>query len=273
MTDSPAVTPARDAVGAAVRLLPADAAGIARVVIENHGKLNAMSLSMWEDLRRVFESLQHDESPTRVVVIEGADGQFVAGGDIEEFPRFRFDPAQLAAFHEDVVAPALRAVYDCDLPLVAAIRGACVGGGLEIAACCDLRLAEANARFGVPIARLGFPMAPSEVEIVSRAIGATLLRELLIEARLLDAHEAERRGLVTRVLPDAGALATEVARVATSIAGLSPQAMRLNKRVLREFAGWADRPVGPRHAHYAYADSDEHREGLQAFLEKRPAKF
>ncbi len=268
-----------------VRLNPAGASGIARVEIANPGKLNAMSLAMWDELRAVFEQVQAaalaaDGAPEgapgtapRVVVIAGAAGDFVAGGDIEEFPRFRFDPAQLARFHEDVVAPALRAVADCDVPVIACIEGACVGGGLEIAACCDLRLCSSEARFGVPIARLGFPMAPAEVEIVSRAIGATLLRELLIEARLLDAAEAERRGIVTRVLPSSGALAAEVDRVATSIASLSPQAMRLNKRVLREFAGWADRPAGPRDAHFAYADTHEHREGLNAFLEKRPARF
>jgi len=256
-----------------VRLSPTDADGIAHVEISNPGKLNAMSIAMWEDLREIFEGLQRHEPPPRVVVISGAGGDFVAGGDIEEFPQFRFDPARLARFHEEVVATALRAVLDCDVPLVARIAGACVGGGLEIAACCDLRLCEATSRFGVPIARLGFPMAPGEVEIVSRAIGPALLRELLIEARLLDAAEAQRRGLVTRVLPTIAALDDEVGRVVSSIASLSPQAMRLNKRVLREFAGWADRPAGPRDAHFAYADSDEHREGLQAFLEKRPAKF
>jgi enoyl-CoA hydratase/carnithine racemase len=273
MTD---VSTPEAATSAHVRLLGIDAAGVARVQISNPGKLNAMSLSMWSDLRTIFEGLQagaEAEGGARVVIIDGADDDFVAGGDIEEFPRFRFDPAQLARFHEDIVAPALHALYGCDVPVIARIRGACVGGGLEIAACCDLRFCDAASRFGVPIARLGFPMAPAEVEIVSRAIGPTLLRELLVEARLLEAAEAERRGLVTRVLPSAAALSQEVARVAASIAALSPQAMRLNKRVLREFAGWADRPAGPRHAHFAYADSAEHREGLQAFLEKRPAKF
>lgn len=273
MTSAAAPAP-NDPATAGIRLQPPDASGVARIEIRNPGKLNAMNIAMWEQLRALFDGLQRDEaSAPRVIVVTGAGNDFVAGGDIEEFPQFRFDPAQLARFHEDVVAPALRAMLDCDIPLVARIEGACVGGGLEIAACCDLRLCAAGARFGVPIARLGFPMAPAEVEIVSRALGPTLLRELLIEARLLDAYEALRRGVVTRVLPDAPALDVDVARVATTIASLSSQAMRLNKRVLREFAGWADRPAGPRHAHFAYADSEEHREGLQAFLEKRPARF
>jgi len=255
-----------------IRLEPADAAGIATLRIANPGKMNALSLAMWRELRAVFDSLQHADEPPRVIVVRGADREFVAGADIEEFPQFRFEPESLAAYHEDIVAPALHAMLDCDLPLIAHIEGACIGGGLEIAACCDLRLCEPNSRFGVPIARLGFPMAPAEVEIVSHIVGQTLLRELLIEARLMGAAEAHQRGVVTRVV-DVDQLEDEVRRVATHIAGLSPQAMRLNKRVLRAFARPTFSEPADRAAHYAYADSEEHREGLTAFIEKRPAKF
>jgi len=255
-----------------IRLTPADAAGIARVTIANPGKLNALTLAMWAELRAVFELLQADPAPARVVVLRGAGGSFVAGADIEQFPQFRFAPATLARYHEELVAPALRAMLACDIPLVAHIEGACVGGGLEIAACCDLRLCEPASRFGVPIARLGFPMAPAEVEIVSHIIGQTLLRELLIEARLMGAAEAHERGIVTRVV-DADRLDDEVRRVAHNIAALSPQAMRLNKRVLRAFARPSFSSPAERAAHYQYADSDEHREGLSAFIEKRPAQF
>ncbi len=255
-----------------IRLEPADAAGIATLRISNPGKMNALNLGMWRELRAVFDSVQHADEPPRVIVVRGAGREFVAGADIEEFPQFRFEPESLAAYHEDVVAPALHAMLDCDLPLIAHIEGACIGGGLEIAACCDLRLCEPESRFGVPIARLGFPMAPAEVEIVSHIVGQTLLRELLIGARLLGAAEAHARGVVTRVVA-ADALEAEVRRVAENIAGLSPQAMRLNKRVLRAFARPTFSEPEDRAAHYAYADSDEHREGLNAFIEKRPAKF
>jgi enoyl-CoA hydratase len=255
-----------------IRLEPTDGQGIATLRIANPGKMNALSLGMWRELRTVFDAVQHSESAPRVIVVRGADREFVAGADIEEFPQFRFEPESLAAYHEDIVAPALHAMLDCDVPLIAHIEGACIGGGLEIAACCDLRLCEPTSRFGVPIARLGFPMAPAEVEIVSHIIGQTLLRELLIEARLMGAVEAHERGVVTRVV-DADHLDDEVRRVATNIAALSPQAMRLNKRVLRAFARPTFSQPEDRAAHYQYADSDEHREGLQAFMEKRPAKF
>ena len=255
-----------------ILLEPADADGIATLRISNPGKLNALSLAMWRELRAVFEGLRVAEAPPRVVVVRGAGGEFVAGADIEEFPQFRFDPDSLATYHEDVVAPALHAMLECDIPLIAHIEGACIGGGLEIAACCDLRLCEPASRFGVPIARLGFPMAPAEVEIVAHIIGLTLLRELLIEARLLGAAEAHERGIVSRVIA-ADTLEGEVQRTARHIARLSPQAMRLNKQMLRKFARPAFSTPEARLPHYAYADSEEHREGLQAFIEKRPAKF
>lgn len=255
-----------------IRLEATDASGVATLRISNPGKMNALSLAMWRELRAVFDAVQHSDTPPRVIVVRGADREFVAGADIEEFPQFRFEPESLAAYHEDIVAPALHAMLDCDVPLIAHIEGACIGGGLEIAACCDLRLCEPGSRFGVPIARLGFPMAPAEVEIVSHIVGQTLLRELLIEARLMGAAEAHERGVVTRVV-DVDKLEDEVRRVATHIASLSAQAMRLNKRVLRAFARPTFSQPADRAAHYAYADSDEHREGLNAFIEKRPAKF
>ena len=255
-----------------IRLSDADAQGVATLLISNPGKMNALSLGMWRELRAVFDAIQHSDAPPRVVVVRGAGREFVAGADIEEFPQFRFEPESLAAYHEDIVAPALHAMLDCDVPLVAHIEGACIGGGLEIAACCDLRLCEPESRFGVPIARLGFPMAPAEVEIVSHIVGQTLLREMLIEARLLGAAEAHERGVVTRVVAADG-LEDEVRRVALSIAALSPQAMQLNKRVLRAFARPTFSEASDRATHYDYADSDEHREGLKAFIEKRPAKF
>jgi enoyl-CoA hydratase/carnithine racemase len=258
-----------------VRLDPADAQGIARLTLSHPGKLNALNVPMWRELQAHVQGLTAPGAhPPRAVIVCGEGGTFVAGGDIEEFPQFRFNAETLAAFHEEVVAPALQALLDCEVPLIAQIEGACVGGGLEIAACCDLRLCGAGSRFGVPIARLGFPMAPLEIEIVARVIGETCLRELLLEARVLDAQEARARGLVTRIVPDAE-VAAEALATARRIAALSPQAMRLNKRALRRFAavGLPASTRAERDPHYAYAPSDEHREGLAAFNEKRPARF
>jgi enoyl-CoA hydratase len=246
-------------------------AAIAEVVLHNPGKLNAMSVAMWQALRQTFEHL-HQSPDVRVIVVRGAHGQFASGGDIEEFPWFRFQADTLAHFHEQVVLPALQAMLDCDLPVIAHIEGACVGGGLEIAACCDLRLAARSSRFGIPIARLGFPLAPAELEIVQRVVGATVLRELLIEARVLDADNALARGLVTRVRGD-DELAAHVIETAQHIATLSPQALRLNKQALRALGQPPFSSADDRERCYAYADSAEHREGLAAFNERRAARF
>lgn len=249
----------------------ADAQGIARITLSNPGKLNALSAAMWRALREAVATLAGDAA-TRVVIVAGEGGHFASGGDIEEFPAFRFDTATLARFHEDDVLPALLALRHCELPLVAAIEGACIGGGLEIAACCDIRIAGSSARFGVPIAKLGFPMAPAELEIVSAVVGPTVLRELLIEARVLSAQEALARGLLTRVVADAD-VQQEALHSAERIAQLSPQALRLNKRALREFTQAGLSTPAQRAAHYVYAPTDEHREGLTAFNEKRKPVF
>jgi enoyl-CoA hydratase len=245
----------------------------ARVTLSNPGKLNAIDIAMWRELRAAFERLQSlpaADAP-HAVVVRGADGQFASGGDIVEFADFRFDEGSLHDFHENVVAPALHAMLACDIPLLAQIEGACIGGGLEIAACCDIRVCGQSSRFGAPIAKLGFPMAPAEIEVVARVVPIPLLREMLLEARLYDAAAAQRAGLVHEVVAD-GDVAGTVQRRADRMAGLSPQAARLNKRSLRLLAqGPLD--AADRRALFAYADSAEHREGVTAFIEKRPPRF
>lgn len=248
-------------------------APIARAVLANPGKLNAIDISMWRELRASFERLQampHEAAP-RAVIVCGADGQFASGGDIVEFAEFRFDEARLHHFHEQVVAPALHAMLECDIPLVAQIDGACIGGGLEIAACCDIRLCGRGSRFGAPIAKLGFPMAPGELQILSRVASAAVLREMLLEARLFDAPRALALGLVHAVLDDADVAAQALLR-AQRIAELSPQAARINKQTLRQIAAGGPTDA-QRLAHFGYAPSAEHREGVTAFIEKRTPRF
>jgi enoyl-CoA hydratase len=252
---------------------PAARDGIARVVLDNPGKLNAIDIAMWRELQRVFAALQAlpEAQAPRAVIVAGAGGHFASGGDIGEFAAFRFDAAKLHEFHEQIVAPALQAMQGCDLPLFAQIDGACVGGGLEIAACCDIRLSGEGARFGAPIAKLGFPMAPGELELLVRVFSPAVLRELLLEARLFDAARALQLGLVHAVVAD-DAVGAETLRRALAVAALSPQAARINKRTLRQIAAGGPN-AAERRAHFDYAASAEHREGVTAFLEKRPPRF
>ena len=260
-------------MGGAVRWADAGVTGVARVTLANPGKLNAIDIGMWRELRALFERLQAlpiDDAP-RAVIVCGADAQFASGGDIHEFAGFRFDETALHDFHENTVAPALQAMLDCDIPLLAQIDGACIGGGLEIAACCDIRVCGESSRFGAPIAKLGFPMAPGELERLSQVFAAPMLREMLLEARLYDAPEALRAGAVHAVVADAEVASTALQR-AERIAALSPQAARINKRTLRQIAAGGP-TANERRAHFGYADSAEHREGITAFIAKRPARF
>jgi len=246
---------------------------VARITLANPGKLNAIDIAMWRELRLRFEQLQAlpaAEAPHAIVVC-GADGQFASGGDIVEFAGFRFDETRLREFHEEIVAPALHAVLACDIPSFAQINGACIGGGFEIAACCDIRVCGSASRFGAPIAKLGFPMAPAELEVLGRIVPSPLLREMLLEARLLDAHVALQLGLVHELVPDQQVEA-RVRQRAERMSALSPQAARINKRSLRQIAAGGPDDA-ERRAHFGYADSADHREGVTAFIEKRPPRF
>jgi enoyl-CoA hydratase len=255
-------------MGGSIRLQAADASRIAKVVIGHAGKLNAISVAMWGELQATMQALQSlpPADAPRVVVLSGEHGHFAAGADIEEFPQFRFAEATLRHYHEDVIAAALQAMLECDIPLIAQIDGACVGGGLEIAACCDIRIGGASSYYGIPIAKLGFPIAPFELAVVRRVLDDATLRELLLEARLLDAEQALLRGVVHRVVPDAD-VANEAQLTAQRIAALAPQAARVNKQSLRRPAHQEDE------THFRYADNAEHREGVTAFLAKRKPRF
>lgn len=245
--------------------------GVAVVTLSHAGKLNAISIAMWQRLRAVFEGLAEREPQLRAVLLRGDGGHFAAGADIEEFPAFRFDEAKLRDYHVGVIAPALHALLDCDVPLVAQIDGSCVGGGMEIAACCDIRICGRSSRFGAPIAKLGFPMAPDELAVVLQAAGAATAAELLLEARLLDAPTALARGVVHRMVDDEQ-VATEAQATVARIAALAPLAARINKQTLRQLrrGGLSE---AQRRAHFRYAAGEDHREGVSAFLAKRPPRF
>lgn len=257
------------------------------VTVSQPARLNAMSLAMWQQLRDAFWQIR-ENSHLRCVLVRGEGGHFCAGGDIAQYPTFRFDTAQLRAFHEDTVWGALQAMLDCELPVLAQIEGNCMGAGLEIASCCDIRIAGESARFGAPIARLGFPMAPRELDLVLRAVGLTAMRAVLLEADVIDAARMLQLGFLTRCVDDAG-LEAAVAQSLHRLVALAPQAARMNKRLLRclvdgdlpGVGGGLNADAQGRQSlldslalyAYDYADSLEHREGITAFIERRPPRF
>lgn len=246
---------------------------VATVTLSNPGKLNAISVSMWRILAEKFTAFAGD-STLRCVVVRGANGNFAAGADIEEFPRERADLEGVINYHQNILAPALRAIAECPQPIVALIDGVCVGGGLEIASQCDLRIASASARLGVPINQLGFPMAPEEFRGLLAVAGRAVTLELLLEGRVLSATEAHAKGLLTRIV-ESDALESSVQESVTQILRGSPQAARFNKQTLRRLTP-QPAPFGEeelRAFYAAWCNSPDHREGVSAFLEKRRPVF
>ena len=243
---------------------------IATVCLSNPSKLNAIDAAMWQDLRGVFEALSAQDE-LRCVIVRGADGNFAAGADIEEFPALRSTVAQGIHYHEDLIAPALQAIAACVHPTIAAIDGVCVGGGLEIACACDLRIGAPAARFGIPINRLGFPLAPRELSGLLQLIGKARTLEILLEGRVFDADEALDKGLLTRIVDDAHAAAAEAAQ---RIARGAPLAARTNKQLVRrltpEVAPLDEQEL---QAAFAYLSSSDYCEGVASFIAKRAPVF
>lgn len=243
---------------------------VARVVIDRPARFNAMTRQMWRDLKRVFTELCAD-AEVRCVVLQGKGDHFCAGGDISEYPAFRHDAEQLRVFHEDEVWGGLQAIVDCDVPVIAAIRGNCMGAGVEMASCCDLRIATQDARFGAPIGKLGFPMAPREAVLVAGALGDGFVRAMLLGAKIFKAEQLLGNGFLCEVVA-AQACSDAVEKMVQQVLGLSTLSARLNKQTLRALATQGLNETLLAQA-YDYAAHAEHREGITAFLEKRPPRF
>lgn len=242
---------------------------VAYVTLSNPSRFNAMTLGMWRDLKAAFESISAAPNG-RCVVLQGEGSHFCSGGDISEYPAFRFEETSLRAFHEDVVWGALDAILACDLPVVALIRGNCMGAGVELACCCDMRLATEEARFGAPIGKLGFPMAPREAQLVASVLGEPFARAMLLGAQVLDAQRLHQSGFLLGI-GSASHIESEAALLTDRVLSLAPQAARLNKQTLRALgSGLSDGLLADA---YRYANTPEHREGVTAFLAKRSPQF
>ncbi|PKO35313.1 MAG: enoyl-CoA hydratase [Betaproteobacteria bacterium HGW-Betaproteobacteria-7] len=244
---------------------------IATLLLDNPGKLNAINLAMWQQLAGHMAAISAD-SGVRCVVIRGAGNEaFAAGGDLEEFVNGRATLEQALHYHGQVAA-ALNAIADCPHPTVALIRGACIGGGLEIAGVCDLRICGVGARFGAPINKLGFSMYPGEMEGLLKLAGPAVMKEILLEGRILTATEAYEKGLVTRVVPDAQ-VEDEAYASARRIAAGAPLVAGWHKQWIRRLQSGKPLNDEEKAASFAFLDTEDYKEGLSAFLEKRKPVF
>jgi len=246
---------------------------IATVRLSNPGKLNALTVSMWQELARAMDALSADER-LRCVVLRGAGSEaFAAGADIAEFATARDNAGQGKVYHRQYVHGALKAVGECRHPTVAMIHGPCVGGGLEIACMCDLRIAGRSGRFGVPISRLGFAIAYDELTAVLPLTGRAVAMEILLEGRIWEAREALGKGLLTRVVDDAR-LEKEAYAAARRIADGAPLVNRWHKRFVRRLVSQpAPLTEAEIEDNFAYFATEDYRIGMRAFAEKQKPRF
>jgi enoyl-CoA hydratase/carnithine racemase len=247
--------------------------GVAVVVLARPERHNALDLAAWRRIAALFTDLRGEPGLACVVVRGAGERAFGAGADIHEFPQVRMSP-QAAVDYNESVAAALRAVAQLPQPVIAMIGGLAVGGGCELAAACDVRLAGARARFGIPIGRLGVTLGYTEAETLARIIGADMLKYLLFSGELIDAAEALRIGLVQRVV-EPGELLGHTARLVGQIRASSGVTMQAAKAV----AQMCGRPLQPtdteqltRFTVEAYGGPDL-REGVAAFIKGREPQF
>jgi enoyl-CoA hydratase/carnithine racemase len=244
--------------------------GLATVTLFNPDKLNAINAAMWRRLAAVMAELAADDE-LRAVTVRGEGAAFAAGGDLEEFRDQRATVDKALAYHEAVGA-ALDAVAGCCHPTIALIQGPCVGGGLEIACACDLRIAGESARFGAPINKLGFSMYPGEMAGLLQLAGPAVTKEILLEGRLLSAREAYEKGLLTRVVAD-GEVEAEAQAAARRIAAGAPLVARWHKQWIARLLEARPLSDDEKRSAFAFLDSEDYAEGLTAFLGKRPPVF
>src|SRR6202158_3723488 len=245
--------------------------GIGRITLNRPQARNALTFAMYERLAEICNQAAQDQS-LRVLVLTGqGDRAFASGTDINQFRAFK--TPQDALEYESRIDRILTALEQCPIPTIAAIAGACTGGGAGIAACCDLRVATRDARIGFPIARtLGNCLSMSTLGRVTALVGPARVKELIFTARLVGADEALKIGLVHEVVEDVTALQRRANELAQVIAGNAPLTLRATKEALRRLQQSLTREEGEDLILMCYMSRD-FREGMDAFLNKRPPKW
>ena len=246
---------------------------VGHVVISNPDKLNAMTAQMWHTLPQRIAELDADPAIHAIVLVGDGDKAFVSGGDISQFGAERADTASQQVYG-DAVEAAYMALVCAGKPVIAQIRGICMGGGLGLAAACDIRICSDDARFCMPPGRLGLGYEPTGVGRFVSLIGVQNTFDIFLTARVFDAAEALRIGLVGRVTAPSQ-LEEQVRALACAIADNAPLTARAVKLAIRAHVGGISR--GDPAAAVAAADacnaSEDYREGVRAFGEKRSPAF
>ena len=244
---------------------------LATVVLNRPEKLNALNKEMWGGVGEAFRALDGDDD-IRCVILRGAGEKAMGpGADIAEFAEARNNSTQ-AAEYGGLMHGSMAAIRDCRHPVIAQIHGLCVGGALELALMCDLRICGEGSRLGVPINRLGLVMAYPEVQALVGLVGPSVALEILYEGRVFDAAEAKDKGLVNRVVPDAD-VAKEARETAERIAAGAPLVNRWHKKFVNRVASPEPLTDTEQAEGFACFDTEDFQEGVRAFLDKTKPDF
>jgi enoyl-CoA hydratase/carnithine racemase len=244
---------------------------IAYVTFNRPQARNALTFAMYERLAEVCGIANEDRSIKAMLLTGAGDKAFAAGTDISQFRAF--DKPQDALDYEARIDRVLGALERCRVPTLAAIKGACTGGGAGIAGCCDLRIAAGNAKFGFPVARtLGNCLSMSNYARFAALIGAARMKDIVFQARLIEAQEALAIGLVTEVVEDPAAMMTRAEELVRLVAGHAPLTLRATKEALLRLRPMIPKGEGQDLILMCYM-SEDFREGMDAFLNKRAPQW
>ena len=243
--------------------------GIARITFNRPQARNAMTFAMYDRMAEICQEINADRSIKALIMTGAGDKAFASGTDISQFRAFK--TAQDALDYEARIDRVLGTLEQCRVPVIAAIAGACTGGGAGIAACCDLRIGTTTAKFGFPIARtLGNCLSASNIGRLSALIGATRLKEIIFTARLIEAREAAGIGLLHEVVEDLAALQRRADELAQLVASHAPLTLRATKQALLRAQ---PKPAEDEDLILMCYQSRDFREGMDAFLNKRPPQW
>lgn len=245
--------------------------GIGHAVLNRPQARNALTFEMYDRLAEICATMPTDDS-VRAIIVSGAGGKaFGAGTDISLFKAFKGPEDGLE--YERRMSVRVGKIEACPVPMIAAISGACTGGGAAIAACADIRLATRDLRFGFPIARtLGNCLSSGSLAKMTSLVGPAKVTEMIFTARLMEADEAKAIGLVSEILPDYDAVMARATAMAAEIATLAPITLRVTKEALRRLRTANGKAADEDLVAAAYGSAD-FREGLTAFLEKRKPQW
>lgn len=243
------------------------------MIINRPERRNALNYETWVRMVEAVNELNADPD-VRVIIMRGVTPEaFISGADISEFPSHRAN-AEQARMYRSAPGNATSALVNSPKPVIAMIAGICIGGGLQVALSCDIRIAARGTKFGIPAARLGLAYPLEGVLSLSQIAGPANARDILMSARIFDAEEALRMGLINRLV-EPSELEANVRHYATRMASNAPLTMAAAKATIREgLKEGAERDSKKIAVMVAHCfDSEDYKEGVRAFLEKRPPRF